>query len=1164
MMTMQMLENWWLPAVNILLQSSAILGAGSLIAFALRRRAAVQRVLVLRAALCATVLSAVLCVALLGRVRPLWNLHQPAPAVPMMSTTMETTPAAPPIVMEETRVVPAAPIPAMAPKIAVPPKIAAPTSEKPPPLRLKYLGALLWLSVTGALLLWTLACHFHLWRLRRNAIVVADENATRLLHQLASEMKISAPRLLESAQVCGPLLCGLWRPVLLWPSQRPFDCDDAARRAIFVHELTHLQRRDLWWSALSRVLCAFLWPQVLAWLVARQLEADSEECCDAAVIAAGCERREYAACLLDWAERLSLPRAERVAGAGVIPLRSSLGRRVRAILDESRRGSLRLSRRARAVAALVMCGGVGLSLLIGATEVPVAKQNSPETTVRAFVQALNEKDAKALAELVEGAMPAKDLQRVLDMIFDQARVSDAQFSIEKLSVQGNTNIATVIAKTRSVWKVQGKTQRESDESPFQLRRFDDGWKILAPTKRDMTPQGLNGWRGFLQIVAPPETEQLQAWAKNRGAATLVGRVVDENGQPVPKVKITAQMQSSSVQRFPDLPQPFDLFQRVPELPESLASFFKQTVQTGADGTYRVSGLTNADYEVFVPSPEANVAEQNETKLPERVSLSRQKVFAEERQQVTVPAIKMTPGAVIEVGVLDKVTGKPLPRVSIYHINAKLRDEGQTAPLIQVNKQGILRFRAAPGKEYIGFSNWPWSKNDKWIVQSGAVRYLLRNVEARVDGKRATFQNGNISINVFDGETHQVTFRLQSYIAPVASTGSLEPAGSPAATVRAFVKALNAKDVAQYARYVEGALPLEKLNVISAKQIGTSKYSITDFQTAINGADATVMVQGISQWQWPGREKQTRTDKSSLRLRRSNGAWKIVPPANWKSAEAQSDLNWSIATLMAPPQLDKLRNWTQQNGNATVTGRVVAEKGGGAAGVKLYVAMRNSSMQTIPGSPSNVEVLWPWLNVYPQIYAMFKREIVTSQDGTYRIIGLANGTYDIIVEDDNIGWVPTAEIQVVAKPHQVIAAPTQMLTRGVVVKVRVEDRVTGQPLPDVGVVAGFPGLSTRYERDTDRNGWVRLRMPTGKNKISLSSRVTSQPRGQFVLKSNGKLYSMSQGNQVIFDSQVVYHGRSFSEGRPFERWPPQINVAEGQPNTVTFRLQPYIADSRVQD
>jgi HEAT repeat protein len=81
----------------------------------------------------------------------------------------------------------------------------------------------------------------------------------------------------------------------------------------------------------------------------------------------GADRRSYASQLVVIAEQYQPTRSEPIAGVGVIAVKSSLGRRVRCILDTTRAICLRVgARSAIAIAVLGLCAATGAGL-IGAT-----------------------------------------------------------------------------------------------------------------------------------------------------------------------------------------------------------------------------------------------------------------------------------------------------------------------------------------------------------------------------------------------------------------------------------------------------------------------------------------------------------------------------------------------------------------------------------------------------------------------------------------------------------------------------------------------------------------------------------------------------------------------------------------------------------------------------
>lgn len=173
----------------------------------------------------------------------------------------------------------------------------------------------------------------------------------------------------------GPVTCGVWRPVLLFPADATrWDAQDFERAAI--HELEHVRRHDWATDCFARAVCGLYWFHPLAWMTWRRLRLESERAADDAVVRER-EATAYADLLLTFAQRL-------VAGERnyVIAManRRDLPMRIRALLDESRpRG--RAGRRSIAITALVATGVVlGIAPIGTIRDVRIAatEQASPE------------------------------------------------------------------------------------------------------------------------------------------------------------------------------------------------------------------------------------------------------------------------------------------------------------------------------------------------------------------------------------------------------------------------------------------------------------------------------------------------------------------------------------------------------------------------------------------------------------------------------------------------------------------------------------------------------------------------------------------------------------------------------------------------------------------
>jgi hypothetical protein len=115
---------------------------------------------------------------------------------------------------------------------------------------------------------------------------------------------VRTPDVRQLPELDSPLVCGLGRPLLLWPEglKLPAEC----QRAVICHELAHLRRRDHWVAWLRAVAGCWWWWNPLYWYVSRQLGRNAELACDAWVIAALPDaRRDYAEALLAVAGRRS-------------------------------------------------------------------------------------------------------------------------------------------------------------------------------------------------------------------------------------------------------------------------------------------------------------------------------------------------------------------------------------------------------------------------------------------------------------------------------------------------------------------------------------------------------------------------------------------------------------------------------------------------------------------------------------------------------------------------------------------------------------------------------------------------------------------------------------------------------------------------------------------
>jgi beta-lactamase regulating signal transducer with metallopeptidase domain len=171
-------------------------------------------------------------------------------------------------------------------------------------------------------------------RLARRAADVSDPEWTRLLFDCARQIGVHRPvRLLRSLERSMPMAFGIVRPSILIPSVADTWNEDR-RRAVLLHELAHIARRDCLTQLMAATACAVYWIHPGVWWIARRLRVERELACDDRVLRAGAQAREYAEHLLELAYTLGGYRAPALVVAMARP-RQVEGRML-AVLDAAR------------------------------------------------------------------------------------------------------------------------------------------------------------------------------------------------------------------------------------------------------------------------------------------------------------------------------------------------------------------------------------------------------------------------------------------------------------------------------------------------------------------------------------------------------------------------------------------------------------------------------------------------------------------------------------------------------------------------------------------------------------------------------------------------------------------------------------------------------------
>ncbi len=258
---------------------------------------------------------------------------------------------------------------------------SVPISQAPPPVPVKGLALLEIVSVTwgmGTILFLT----FVLGQLvtaricLRTLPPVTNPAILKIFDECRSRMRLHKQiRLIESPRMDSPALYGLLHPTLLLPEGMATALGTENLRYVFLHELAHVQRRDIWVNWWTTLLRAIHWFNPLVWYAFRRMRTDQELACDALALTYTQEGEsiEYGETIITLLERSVLP--QRLPGtAGILEDKHRMRRRIEMIATFKKPGP------AWTVLTVVLVAALGLGMLTEGRTIAEEKDTSNQVS----------------------------------------------------------------------------------------------------------------------------------------------------------------------------------------------------------------------------------------------------------------------------------------------------------------------------------------------------------------------------------------------------------------------------------------------------------------------------------------------------------------------------------------------------------------------------------------------------------------------------------------------------------------------------------------------------------------------------------------------------------------------------------------------------------------
>ena len=226
------------------------------------------------------------------------------------------------------------------------------------------ISAFTWFVIAAGMGGFSIWCNFRLLRIVKSRRPVTEERILNLLEDCKAEMGIKTILgVVITDKVKSPALFGIIRPRLLLPEGMTEKLNTEELRYVFLHELGHLKRHDIYAGWAMVILQVIHWFNPLVWFAFARMRAERELACDSLVLSimGGDKSQTYGQTLINFLRDYS--GTQYAPGiAGILENKTELKRRI-TMITRFKKGSYRLTAAAGVILVLL-----GLAVLTDAQE----------------------------------------------------------------------------------------------------------------------------------------------------------------------------------------------------------------------------------------------------------------------------------------------------------------------------------------------------------------------------------------------------------------------------------------------------------------------------------------------------------------------------------------------------------------------------------------------------------------------------------------------------------------------------------------------------------------------------------------------------------------------------------------------------------------------------